>query len=97
MRRRRRKPDLLDEGLALSLAGQVAVGLMRQAEPREPGEELTWGQEMEASAIRARTALFAIGLMIRNAAPSPDVQAALDAADLYVVRKVPGGVSIGEA
>lgn len=57
----------ISDGLALCIAGQVSVGLM---------------QGDDDPLVRARIALFAIGLMIRNAVPEDEnVQATLDLAD----------------
>jgi len=64
------RPPSIDTGLAHAIAGQLAVGLARNAEPEPGGGVTTWHAELEQSAERARLALFAIGLMIRNADPS---------------------------
>lgn len=66
------RPPAIDEGLARSLAGQAAVGLMR-------------GDDDEL--VRAKTALLAIALMLRNAVPETSpVHDVLDLADTGRVR-----------
>lgn len=65
----------IEEGLAVSVAGQVAVGLMR-------------GDDDEL--VRARVALLAIGLMVRNAVPeNSPVHEILDFADTGEIRYRP--------
>lgn len=73
----------IDRGLALALAGQVKLGLARNGEP-EPDElanrvaSRAWVAELEESIIRSRSALGAIGLMLRNSAHDADVDATLE-------------------
>lgn len=72
LRRRRSRPALIDPGLASSLAGQVAVGLARQVALEGAGVRINdlelYIRELEQANARARGALVAIGLMVRNAA-----------------------------
>ena len=79
----------IDRGLALALAGQVKIGLARNTEPDELAAygvaSRPWVAELEESIIRARAALGAIGLMLRNASHDADVDATL-ALDVQVQR-----------
>lgn len=75
----------IDRGLALAIAGQVKVGLARNLEPDYGVASRAWAAELEESIIRARAALGAIGLMLRNASHDADVDATL-ALDVQVQR-----------
>jgi hypothetical protein len=66
------KPAQIDPGLAVSLAGQVGAGLLRNREPERTSSDPddsrdVWIAELEEANQRARGALVAIGLMVRNA------------------------------
>lgn len=70
---RRRRPSI-EVGFARIIAGQVAVGLMRNAEPNALVEvgSAAWADEMEQASMRARSCLSVIGLMIANASQRDD-------------------------
>lgn len=82
LRRRRQK---IETGLAQTMAGFIATGLARNAEPQRPddGSDTYWAQEMEQSALRARTALMALQRCLANATDDPQTLETL-ALDLTV-------------
>ena len=90
MRRRRRQ---IADSLALALAGQVAAGLARNAEPDEAEAQRlaelhgaqAWALELEQVVQRQRAALIAIGLMLGNATTDPHVHQTLDLAGRVTV------------
>lgn len=100
----RRRREQIDHGLAVCIAGQVAAGLARAAEPDEQPAGLhvvghpqsienaaraRYTREVEDASARARGALVAIGLMLRNAAPSPEVEAILALAETVRIEVSP--------
>ena len=70
----------IDDGLALALAGQVAVGVM-------PGDR---------QAERSHMALVIIGMMLKNAANSEAVNEALAMGERSRVQAVAGGWAVEE-
>jgi hypothetical protein len=66
----------MEEGLAVAMAGQVAVGLT-------PGDDQD---------LRAQAALMALGMMLLNACPDDErVRQALAASDSTLITRTPGG------
>lgn len=81
-----RRPRHISDGLALAIAGQVAVGLALEAETDEARIAT-----VQREYVRAATALTAIGRMIENATDNEHVHETLLSIDNLTIRHEPGG------